>query len=58
MLQIASVGALLLVVAAAAALWLGGQALLDTRDMAAAYWFATGAVSVRAALVLTERRRA
>lgn len=57
MLPVSSAGAVLLVVAAAAALWLGGQALLDMRDMAAAYWLATGAVSVRAALVLSEKRR-
>ena len=48
--------ALLLLVGAAAALWVGEQALTQSRDFAAAYWLITGAASLRASLLMAEAR--
>jgi hypothetical protein len=42
--------------AGAASLLVGEQALAEARDLAAFYWLATGAISLRASLAVAKKR--
>jgi hypothetical protein len=56
-MPLSNIAALIFLLAAGVALWVGEQAFVETRDLAAGYWLLAGAVSVRASLVLSEKRR-
>jgi hypothetical protein len=56
-MQISSVAAPLFLAMATGTLWVGGQALVEARDLSATYWLVAGAVSVRASLMFSEKRR-
>jgi hypothetical protein len=56
-MQLSSVAALFLLLAAAGGLWVGGQALGEMSDLRATFWLLTGAVSLRASIALTDKRR-
>jgi hypothetical protein len=52
-----NVAALIFLLAAGVALWVGESALVEARDFTAAYWLLAGAVSVRASVIFVEKRR-
>jgi hypothetical protein len=52
-----TVAAILCLVAAGSSLFVGQLLLARSRDVTALYWFATGAVALRASLVIAGERR-
>jgi len=51
--SLAAIGCFL---AAGSALLVGQEALAESRDLVALYWIATGAITLRASLVLAQKR--
>jgi hypothetical protein len=49
-----SLAAIACLLAAALALFVGEEALADAHDLVALYWFATGAISLKASLALAQ----